>query len=182
MRLASLLLLLLASPALAAEPIPEVSSRASGPSARDVRFTISVATASLVSISSSVLGGVLALNIPSWCTAQFGEPKPMCGVAGLAVAGAAQLLVSLLIIPELFRISGDDPASVRAGWWRLARWPAALLAVSALVFLAGSASEAKNYGSGQGTMLAGMGAAAVSGVSVDVMGIVGAVRAAKEKR
>lgn len=147
----------------------------------DVRFALSVGSASLVSASSSVIGGVLALSVPSLCTEALGTPRPMCGVAGLALAGATQLLISLLIIPELFRISGGDPAAVRAGWWRWARWPAALLAVSALVFLAGSAAEQQHYGTGQGTMITGLGGAAVSGVSIDVMGIIGAVKAAKER-
>ncbi len=176
------LLLILALPGFAAEPIPEVVSTPSRPLSDSTRFALSVSTASLVSISSSVLGGVLAVSIPSWCTEQFGEPRPMCGVAGVAIAGATQLIISLLIIPELFRISGDDPASVREGWWQWARWPAAVLAASALVFLAGSASESKQYGTGQGTMITGMGAAAASGISIDVMGIIGAARAAKVRR
>ena len=173
--------------AFAAEPIPEVVSTGEAPSTpvklstpHPERFAISVTAASLVSVSTSVLGGVLALSVPSYCTAQFGAPRPMCGVAGVAIAGATQLLISLLLIPELFRISGDDPAAVRAGWWRWARWPAAVLAASALMVLAGSASEAKNYGTGQGTIITGLAGAAVSGVSVDVMGLIGAVKAAKK--
>ncbi len=175
--------------AFAAEPIPEVVSTGGAPSVpvklsapHPERFALSVTAASLVSVSTSVLGGVLALSIPSFCTEQFGAPRPMCGVAGVAIAGATQLLISLFLIPELFRISGDDPAAVRAGWWRYARWPAAVLAASALMLLAGSASEGKNYGSGQGTMVVGLAGAAVSGVSVDVMGLIGAVKAAKGHR
>lgn len=173
--------LFLALPVFAAEPIPEVVSRSSAPVSADTRFALSVTTASLVSISSSVLGGVIALSVPGFCTAQLGAPSPMCGVAGIALAGATQLLVSLLLIPEMFRLSGGDIGSVRAGWWKWARWPAAMLAVSALVFLAGSASESKNYGTGQGTMLVGMGAAAATGISVDVMGLIGAAKAAKAR-
>lgn len=180
-----LVVLLFALPAYAVEqisgPISEVVSGPAAPSA-DVRFALSVTSASLVSVSSSVLGGLLAVSLPGLCTAEFGSPKPMCGVAGLALAGATQLLVSLLIIPELFRISGGDIGAVRAGWWRWARWPAAMLAVSALVFLAASSAESKNYGSGQGTMIVGLGGAAASGLSVDVMGLIGAVRAAQGKR
>ena len=175
--------------AFAAEPIPEVISSGDAPSTsvrirtpHPERFALSVTAASLVSAGTSVLGGVLALSVPSICTAQFGAPRPMCGAAGVAVAGAAQLLISLFLIPELFRISGDDPGAVRAGWWRWARWPAAVLAASALVLLAGSASEAKNYGTGQGTMITGLAGVAVSGVSVDVMGLIGAVKAAKGHR
>lgn len=168
---------LLSLPAVAAEPVTIVTQPAVVPS--PARLTLSVASASLVAIGSSVLGGAIALGVPNLCTAQFGAPRPMCGVAGVALAGASQLLISLLVIPELFRINGDDPAAIRAGWWRWARWPAALLAVSALVLLAGGASEQHAFGSGQTTILAGLGGAAVTGISVDVLGIIGAVRAAK---
>lgn len=146
------------------------------------RFALSVTAASLVSVGSSVLGGVVALSVPNACTAHFGAPRPLCGAGGIALAGATQLLVSLLVIPELFRISGGDPASIRAGWWRWARWPAAVLAASALVVLAGAASEQHQYGTGQGTLLGGLGGAALSGITVDVLGIVGAVRAAQAGR
>lgn len=175
--------MLLSLPVFAAEPeaLPLEVSAAPEP-ASTARFALAVTGASLVSIGSSVLGGVVALSVPNACTAQFGAPRPMCGVAGLALAGATQLLVSLIAIPELFRLSGGDPAAVRAAWWRWARIPAALLAVSTLVFLAGSVSEQNRYGSGQGTMLGGLGGAALSGVTVDVMGIIGAVRAARVTR
>ncbi len=171
---------MLAGPAWAAEPLPTVSRSLVEPST--TRFALSVTTASLVAISSSVLGGVIALSVPNLCTAQFGAPRPMCGVGGLALAGATQLLISLLIIPELFRLNGNDPGAIRAGWWRWARWPAALLAVSALVVLAGGASEQRAYGTGQTTLIAGLGGAAVTGLSVDVFGIIGAVRAARAAR
>lgn len=175
--------MLLSFPVLAAEPAAlPVEIRAAPTPASTARFALSVTAASLVSIGSSVLGGVVALSVPNFCTAQFGAPRPMCGVGGLALAGATQLLVSLIVIPELFRINGNDPASIRAAWWRWARIPAALLAVSALVFLAGSVSEQNRYGSGQVTMLGGLGGAALSGITVDVMGIIGAVRAARVTR
>ena len=182
MKRALSLLLSIALPVFAAEPIPEVVAAPSHPLSDSSRFALSVGTASLASISSSVIGGVLAVSIPSWCTAQLGQPRPMCGVAGVALAGATQLIFSLLLIPELFRISGDDPTTVRAGWWQWARWPAAVLAASAMVLFAGSAAEARQYGAGQGTMLTGLGAAAASGISIDVMGIVGAARAAKARK
>ena len=159
--------LLLSVPAFAAELTPTA------------RFTLSVTTASAVSVASSVIGGVIAVGVPGSCTEQFGSPRPMCGAAGLALAGATQLLVSLVLIPEVFRINGSDPGSVRQGWWRWARWPAAVLAVSALVFLAGAATEQKRYGTGQASMLAGLGGAAVSGITVDVLGLIGAVHAAQ---
>jgi hypothetical protein len=143
------------------------------------RFTLSVSTASVVSIGSSVIGGVIALSVPGFCTQQFGSPRPMCAVAGIALAGATQLLFSLLLIPEVFRINGSEPGAVREAWWRWARWPAAVLAVSALIFLAGAASEQHRYGTGEVSMLAGMGGAATSGITVDVMGIIGAIRAAQ---
>ena len=144
-----------------------------------VRFTLSVTTASAVSLASSVIGGVIAVSVPSFCTEQYGSPRPLCSAGGIALAGASQLLFSLLLIPEVFRINGNEPGAVREVWWRWARWPAAVLAVSAIVFLAGAASEQRQYGKGQGSMIGGMGGAALSGVTVDVLGIIGAVRAAR---
>lgn len=167
---------LLSSPVFAAAP-ETVTVTVPSP-----RFALSVATASAVSIASSVLGGVVALSVPNFCTSQFGAPRPMCGVAGIALAGATQLIISSLLIPEVFRLSGGDPGAVRAAWWRWARWPAAMLAVSVLVFLAGSAAENHRYSSGQGTMLAGLGAVTLSGITVDVMGVIGAVRSAQGLR
>lgn len=165
---------------LAAEPVATVTESVVEPS--EARFALSIASASLVSISSSVLGGLVATSVPGFCTAQYGTPRPMCGVAGLALGGVTQLLLSLLVIPELFRINGNDPGAIRAGWWSWARWPAAALAVSALVVLAGGLSEQHAYGSGQSAMLGGLGGAAVTGISVDVLGLIGAARAAKARR
>jgi hypothetical protein len=183
-KFALFLALLSSSSALAveaiSEPIPEVVIRQ--PTDRSAHFALSVTAASLFSVGTSVLGGVIATSLPTFCTQQLGAPSPMCGVGAVALAGATQLLLSLLIIPELFRISGDDPGAVRAGWWKWARWPAAVLAASALMLLAGSASEEKQYGSGQGVMMGSLVGAAVSGVSVDVMGLIGAVKAAKAHR
>lgn len=172
--------MLLSWPGFAAEPegLPLEVRAAPDPG----RFALAVTSASLVSIGSSVLGGVVALSVPNACTAQFGAPRPMCGVAGLALAGATQLLVSLIAIPELFRLNGNDPAAIRAAWWRWARVPAALLAVSVLVFFAGSVSEQNHYGTGQGTMIGSMGGAALSGITVDVLGVIGAARAARGLR
>lgn len=159
--------------------IPEVTS--SEPKS-DARFALAVSSASLLAVTSSVVGGLIAVNVPAMCTKAFGAPKPMCGAAGVALAGAAQLAISLLVIPEVFRLSGDDPGQLRGAWWRWARWPALALALSAVALFAASAMETKEYASGQGVMMGSMAAAAVSGATVDVMGIIGVVKAAKEAR
>jgi hypothetical protein len=181
------LLLILSLSAYAAEPsvsasseIPRVVERPETHSAG--RFALAVSSASLLAAGTSVAGGVIATQVPAMCTRAAGEPKPMCMAAGIAIAGATQLLVQYLLLPELFRISGDDPSAVRRGWWQWARWPALALAASTLAVLAGAAMENKNYGSGQAVMMGGMAGSAVSGVTVDVLGIIGAVKAAKKSR
>jgi hypothetical protein len=178
------LILILSLSAAAAETsvteIPQVVERAETHSAG--RFALAVTSASLLSASTSALGGLIATQVPAMCTKAAGEPKPACMAAGIAIAGATQLLIQYFLMPELFRISGDDVGAVRAGWLRWARWPALVLAASTLAVLAGAMMENKNYGSGQGVMMGGMAGAAVSGVSVDVLGIIGAVKAAKRSR
>lgn len=178
------LVLILSLTSLAAEPtsteLPQVVERPETHSAG--RFALSVTSASVLAVGTSVAGGFIATNVPAMCTKAAGEPKPLCMAAGIAIAGATQLLVQYLLLPELFRLSGDDPSAVRRGWWQWARWPALALAASTLAVLAGAAMENKSYGSGQALLMAGMGASAVSGVSVDVLGIIGAVKAAKKSR
>lgn len=169
--------MLLSFPAFAAELPAEV--RVAPPPGR---LALAVTSATLVALGSSVLGGVIAVSVPSSCTAQFGTPRPMCSVAGVTLAGAAQLLISVLAIPELFRITGNDTGEIRLAWWRWARVPAAVLAVSALVLFAGGVSEQNRYATGQPAMLGGMVGAAVSGLTIDVLGIVGAARAAQGLR
>jgi hypothetical protein len=165
--------------AFAAEPAPLEVRAAPEPG----RLALAVTSATLVAaVGSSVVGGVIAVSVPSSCTAQLGTPRPMCSVAGVAMAGAAQLLISLIAIPELFRISGSDPGEIRMAWWRWARVPAAVLAVSALVLLAGGVAEQNRYATGQPAMLGGMVGAAFSGLTVDVLGLVGAARAAQGLR
>lgn len=172
---------LLSFSAQAAEPPVEikVEIKVAPPPAR---LAIVVASASVVALASSVVGGVVAVSVPSSCTAQFGTPRPMCSVAGVVLAGASQLLISLIAIPELFRITGNDAGEIRLAWWRWARVPAAVLAVSALVLFAGGVSEQNHYASGQPAMFGGMVGAAFSGLTVDVLGIIGAARAAQGLR
>lgn len=177
------LLLILSLSAAAAEPSVEVPQLVERPETHSAgRFALAVTSASLLAVGTSVAGGFIATNVPAMCTAAAGEPKPLCMAAGIAIAGATQLLVQYFLLPELFRLSGDDPSAVRAGWWQWARWPALVLAASTLAVLAGAAMENKEYGSGQSVMMGGMAASAVSGVSIDVLGIIGAVKGAKKAR
>lgn len=179
------LILILSLSAAAAEPIdldttPEVVERVDPHSPG--RFALAITSASLVAAGTTVGVGLFTLAARDMCTKQFGHPNAMCIAGGVALGGAAQLLFSYLVIPELFRISGDDPSAVRAGWWKLARWPALAMAVSSLAMVAATAMETKKYGSGQALMMGSAGGAALSSLSVDVMGIIGAVKGAKEAR
>lgn len=166
--------LLFSLPAFALDVVTTTTTSSAPP-----RFALSAATASLVSFASSGAALGVALSVPNACTQAFGSPRPLCAAAGVALGGAVQLALTALLLPEVFRLSGLDPAGVRAGWWRWARWPAAALLVASLVFLAGSATEQKNYGSAQGTMIGGLAGTVSTGLTIDVMGVIGAVRAAK---
>jgi hypothetical protein len=173
------LVLLLALPAFAEEPASTVTLR---PEAPPRLLGLSATTASAFSLATSIGAGAIALGTQSACTQAYGQPRPLCAAGGVLLGGAVQLALSALIIPELFRISGLDPGAIRAGWWQWARWPAAALAISALVLLAGSAAEQDRYGSAQGTMIGGLAGTAATGLSIDVFGVIGAVRAAQGKR
>lgn len=146
------------------------------------RFALAITSASLVAAGTTVGAGLFTLASRDFCTKKFGHPNAMCIAGGVAIGGAAQLLFSYLVIPELFRISGDDPSAVRAGWWKMARWPALAMAVSSLAMVAATTMETKKYGSGQALMIGSAGGAALSSLSIDVMGIIGAVKGAKEAR
>lgn len=175
------LILLLALPALAQEPTlattPSVTLTRESPRL----LGLSAAAASTLSLATSIGAGAVAMSLQGACTQAYGQPRPLCAAGGILLGGAMQLLVSWLLVPEVFRISGVDPSGVRAGWWKWARIPAAALAVGALVFLAGAAAEQNRYGSGQGVMIGGLAGTLTTGLSIDVFGVIGAVRAAQGK-
>lgn len=176
------LILLLALPALAQEPslltTPSVTVTEQSPRLLGVSTT----AASLLSLGTSIGAGAIAMSMQGACTEAYGQPRPLCAAGGVLLGGAMQLLVSWLLVPEVFRISGVDPSGVRAGWWRWARIPAAALAIGAAVLLAGASMEQNRYGSGQGVMIGGLASTITTGLSVDVFGVIGAVRAAQGKR
>lgn len=164
----------------ASEEIPQVVERPASESPG--RFALAVTSASLLSAATTVAAGFITLTARDKWTQAAGKPNPMSIAAGLAIGGATQLLVQYLLMPELFRISGDSPAAARAGWWRWARWPALTLAASTLAMVAGAAVENKNYGSGQVPMMGAAAAGAASSVGIDVLGVIGAVKGVKEAR
>lgn len=166
--------LLFSLPAFALEVVTTTTTTSSPP-----RFALSTATASLVSLVASGAAMGVALSIPNACTQALGSPRPLCAAGGVALGGAIQLALTALLLPEVFRISGLDPGAIRAGWWRWARWPAAALAIAAVVLLAGSSAEQDRYGSAQGTMIGGLAGTVTTGLTIDVMGVIGAVRAAQ---
>ncbi len=143
------------------------------------RFALSVATAATVSLAASVAAVAVTLAVPGACTAASGAPRPACSAAGVALGGALQLALTALVLPEAFRLSGLDPGAARAGWWRWARWPAAALAIATLAYLAATLVEQARYGAGQGAMLGSLGTTLASGLAVDVLGVIGAVRGAR---
>lgn len=109
---------------------------------------------------------------------ESGRPSPVCSAGAFAVAGAVQLALNLLIIPELYRLSGDDTGEVRLNMWRWMRWPALILAAAAATFLVGAVNEEKQFDTGQEAMMVGAGGVVVGGIALDVFAIVGAFRGA----
>lgn len=172
LRVVSLIFVLAGLPALAVDAT--VSSAPEPP-----RYALSIATASAVSLASSVAAIGASLAVPAACTNAFGSPRVLCSAAGLALGGAVQLALTALVLPEVFRLSGLEPAGVRAGWWRWARWPAAALAVAVVVYLVAASVEQGQYGAGQGGMIGGLGGTLTTGAAIDVLGVIGALRAAR---
>lgn len=109
---------------------------------------------------------------------ETGRPSPLCNAGVFAFAGAVQMALNLLIIPELYRFSGSDIGEVRLNMWRWMRWPALILAAAAVTFLVGAANETKQFDTGQDAMMIGIGGAMVGGFSLDVFAIIGAFRGA----
>lgn len=111
---------------------------------------------------------------------ETGRPSPMCNAGVFAIAGAVQLGLNLLIIPELYRLAGADTGEVRLNMWRWMRWPAIILAAAAVTFLVGAVNETKQFDTGQGAMLVGIGGAMAGGITLDVFAIIGAFRGAAQ--
>ncbi|PZR10495.1 MAG: hypothetical protein DI536_19825 [Archangium gephyra] len=109
---------------------------------------------------------------------ETGRPSPICNAGVFAFAGAVQLGLNLLIIPELYRLSGDDTGEVRLNMWRWMRWPALVLAAAAVTFLVGAVNETNQFDTGQGAMMWGIGGALAGGITLDVFAIIGAFRGA----
>ncbi|MGV3620595.1 MAG: hypothetical protein ACO1OB_07245, partial [Archangium sp.] len=83
--------------------------------------------------AAGAFGTGMALNRVCF-SQESGRPSPVCSAGAFALAGAVQMALSLLIIPELYRLSGDDTGEVRLNMWRWMRWPALILAGAAVTF------------------------------------------------
>lgn len=134
--------------------------------------------AGATALGSSVAGFATGLAMTRVCFDDVGRPSPLCNAGVFAFAGAVQLAVNLLLLPELYRLADANIGEVRLGTWRWLRWPALLLAASAVTFLVGAAMETKTFDTGQGAMVAGLGGAVASGLTLDVFAVIGAVRGA----
>lgn len=143
-------------------------------------LAVPIAGAIAVAAASSVGAMALTLGTSALCAEVIGTPRPLCLTAGVALGGAVQVLLSWLLIPELFRWSGLDAGPIREGWWQLARWPLIGLAAAVAGLAIASGVEQSRFTSGQVPMLVALGGSLTSGLTIDVLGIVGAVRAARE--
>jgi hypothetical protein len=140
------------------------------------KWGTSVGLGVAAALAGSAGGIASGIAVNQACVAQYGKPQPLCSSGALALGGAVQLLVTMLLLPEAFRIDGEDPGEVRARMWRWVRWPAAILALSALAYFAGSAAEQTRFNTGQGAMVGGLVGSIFSGLSIDVLAVVSAAR------
>lgn len=142
------------------------------------RLIAPTAFASVAVLGTNIAGFATGMGLTRACFGENGRPSPLCNAGVFAIAGAVQLGLTLLLVPELYRFADADIGAVRLNMWRWMRWPALVLAASAITFLVGSAMETKQFDTGQGAMVAGIGGALAGGLSVDVFAVIGAVRGA----
>lgn len=145
----------------------------------ELRRAGAVTLASLAAIGSSTLWTAGTLVLPGQCIRATDRGQPLCSAAGLIVGGGLQILFSWLVLPEVFRLTGADPALVRAEWWAVARWPAAVLAVGAVIYAVAAGFEQRTFDSAQGPMVGALATSGLTSVTFDVLGVIAAVRAAK---
>lgn len=144
------------------------------------RLVTSTALAGAASFGASVAGFATGMAMTRACFDDVsGRPSPVCNAGVFALGGAVQLGLTLLVVPELFRLTDADIGEVRLTMWRYMRWPALALAAAAVTFLIGAAVEQREFGAGQGAMAVGIGGALVGGLTVDVVAVIGAFNGAR---
>lgn len=162
------------------EPAAEVQEAAPAPQP-GIGVGWPATLASVTSLATSVAAFGVAMGTSGLCTEVSGSPKPLCLAGGVALGAALQAVVSWLVIPEVFRLSGAEASSVREGWWRWARWPLLGLAVATGVLAVAAGLEQSRFESGQAAMVGALAGTLSAGLTVDVLGVIGAVRAAEHR-
>lgn len=130
--------------------------------------------------ASAALSFGLALLPPHASFEATGRPEPLALAGGIALGVVTDALLTFLVLPELYRLGGDDVArvdvgAVRGEVWRLARWPALGAAAGALTLGIGAALEHQAYGRGQVAILVGLLGVFISAGVFEVMSAIGGV-------
>lgn len=130
--------------------------------------------------ASAALSFGVALLPPHASFEATGRPEPLALAGGVLLGAVTDALLTFLLLPELYRVGGDDVArvdvgAVRGEVWRLARWPALTAAASAVTLGIGAALEHQAYGRGQVAILVGLLGVFISAGVFEVMSAIGGV-------
>ncbi len=160
----------------AAEPRPAPEGVTPAPPAR---VALTQAAAVGVTAATAVLSVLSGWLVPRACWEAEFRGNPMCAGVGLLIGAGVQVGLALLLVPETFRLANDpggagDVGVARAEAWRKSRWAALAGLAFVATFLVGAAVEQRSYGHGQAAMLVGALGALGSGVTFDVLQLLGA--------
>jgi hypothetical protein len=136
------------------------------------------------SAATSVFAGAL------WPMANFeatGRPDPRVFAGSVGLALAVNIAITLVLLPELTRLTNDANGTVEVGFvrretWRVTRWVALAGLVFVGVLIAGAVAEKNGFGQGQTAMALGAVGAAASALTFDVTALFESRHAAAESR
>lgn len=110
-----------------------------------------------------------------------GRPDLLVGGVGLGLGAATGAALSLLVLPEVLRLTEPGPPSgsaslARAEAWRRARWPALAIGAGFALTVAGGLMERRAFGEqGQAFWLVGAGLVLTSYIVHEVLVLLGAI-------
>lgn len=151
------------------------------------RSALAQTAAVTATLATGVLAVLSAWSIPALCFARTSAGNALCSAAGFVWAGATQVGLAILTVPETYRLADDASgrgsiAQARSNQWRLSRWAALAGAIFVTSYVVGAMLERNNYGSGQVPMLIGGAGSLASLVAFDVLQLLGASHGYHESR
>jgi hypothetical protein len=133
------------------------------------------AAGSALFLGSSTAGFLGGRAVPVWAYERQGRPEVFATALGLGLGFGLHVATSHLLVPLTAHLTGGAVDAGREEGWRRGRWAVLAGGLGLAAAGVGAAMERREFGAGQGLMLAGAGVTVLSGVAFSVLQLTGVV-------